>query len=90
MSIPGAVADIRISYEAVWPLLRTVTVAVPVAPPSTIKELEKQADKVVCLYTPDYFQAIGQFYTDFNQTSDEEVIALLRQIKQKPEGMVTK
>ena len=69
---------------------KTVTVAVPVAPPSTIKELEKQADKVVCLYTPDYFQAIGQFYTDFNQTSDEEVIALLRQSKQKPEGMVTK
>lgn len=62
---------------------RTVTIAVPVGPPSTIKELEKQADRVVCPYTPEYFQAIGQFYTDFNQTTDEEVIQLLKQNKQK-------
>jgi putative phosphoribosyl transferase len=71
----------------------TVTVAVPVGPPSTIKELKKQADKVVCLYTPEYFSAIGQFYVDFTQTTDEEVIRLLRQSKQnnpvKPAGMVT-
>src|SRR5271169_3456045 len=39
---------------------RTVAVAVPVGPPSTIQELKKQADKVVCLYMPEYFQAIGQ------------------------------
>ena len=71
----------------------TVTVAVPVGPPSTIKELKKQADRVVCLYAPEYFQAIGQFYTDFNQTTDEEVIQLLKQSKQKsrekPVGIVT-
>jgi predicted phosphoribosyltransferase len=71
----------------------TVTVAVPVGPPSTIKELKKQADRVVCLYAPEYFQAIGQFYTDFNQTTDEEVIQLLKQSKQKsrekPAGIVT-
>ncbi len=41
----------------------SVTVAVPVGPPSTIEELEKIADRVVCLYTPEYFQAIGEFYT---------------------------
>ena len=57
---------------------KTVTVAVPVGPPSTIEELKKQADKVICLKTPEYFQAIGQFYLDFNQTSDEEVTELLR------------
>ncbi len=61
---------------------RTVIVAVPVAPPSTIEELNKQADRVVCLYTPEYFQAIGQFYVDFNQTTDEEVIELLLKNKQ--------
>jgi predicted phosphoribosyltransferase len=61
---------------------RTVTVAVPVGPPSTIKELKNQADKVVCPYTPEYFQAIGQFYVDFEQTTDEEVIQLLKQSKQ--------
>ena len=72
---------------------RTVTVAVPVGPPSTIEELKKRADRVVCLYTPEYFQAIGQFYIDFNQTTDEEVIELLKQNKQrsreKQAGMVT-
>ena len=62
---------------------KTVTVAVPVGPPSTIKELRRQADRVVCPYTPEYFQAIGQFYTDFNQTTDEEVIKLLKQNKQR-------
>ncbi len=70
---------------------KTVTIAVPVGPPSTIEELKKQADKVVCLYTPEYFQAIGQFYEDFNQTTDEEVIQLLRQSRQigKSAGMVS-
>jgi predicted phosphoribosyltransferase len=62
----------------------SITVAVPVGPPSTIEELEKMADRVVCLYTPEYFQAIGQFYSDFSQTQDEEVIKLMRESKQKP------
>ena len=72
---------------------RTVIVAVPVGPPSTIDELKKQADKVVCPYTPEYFQAIGQFYVDFEQTTDEEVIQLLKQSKKrnsdKVAGMVS-
>jgi predicted phosphoribosyltransferase len=72
---------------------KTVAVAVPVGPPSTIQELKKQADKVVCLYTPEYFQAIGQFYTDFEQITDEEVIQLLKESKhknpKKHEGVVT-
>ena len=59
----------------------SITVAVPVGPPSTIDELEKMADRVVCLYTPEFFQAIGEFYRDFNQTSDEEVIGLLLENK---------
>ncbi len=71
----------------------SVTVAVPVGPPSTIEELEKTADRVVCLYTPEYFQAIGEFYSDFSQTPDEEVIMLLKENKEKAAsnsaGMVT-
>ena len=70
----------------------SITVAVPVGPPSTIEELNKMADRVVCLYTPEFFQAIGEFYGDFSQTSDEEVIKLLGESKQKParksKGMV--
>ena len=56
----------------------SITVAVPVGPPSTIKELGRIANRVVCPYTPEFFQAIGQFYSDFSQTTDEEVIELLR------------
>jgi predicted phosphoribosyltransferase len=63
----------------------SITVAVPVGPPSTIDELEKMADRVVCLHTPESFQAIGEFYTDFSQTSDEEVIGLLRENKRNLE-----
>ncbi len=56
---------------------KSVTIAVPVGPPQTIQELTLLADRVVCLYMPDEFQAIGQFYDDFSQTEDQEVIRLL-------------
>ena len=62
---------------------KTIVVAIPVGPPSTIRELEKKADRVVCLHTPESFYAIGQFYEDFAQTTDEEVTRLLRLSKQK-------
>jgi len=61
----------------------SVTVAIPVGPPQTIEELEKLADRVVALYTPGFFQAIGQFYSDFSQTEDEEVNKLLHENRQK-------
>jgi predicted phosphoribosyltransferase len=57
---------------------KTIVVAVPVAPPSTVKELESLADRIVCLSTPEPFYAIGQFYKDFTQTKDEEVTRLMR------------
>jgi len=62
---------------------KTIVVAIPVGPPSTIEELKKLAEHVVCLNTPESFYAIGQFYEDFAQTADEEVISLLRLSKQK-------
>ena len=57
---------------------KTVTVAVPVGPSDTIRELKTLADQVICLLTPEPFYAIGQFYVDFSQTSDEEVTELLK------------
>jgi putative phosphoribosyl transferase len=54
-----------------------VVLAIPVAPPATVAELRAVADDVVCLRTPTRFLALGQFYDDFRQTSDEEVAALL-------------
>jgi putative phosphoribosyl transferase len=54
-----------------------VTVAVPVGPIDTIHELQREGDRVVCLSTPEPFYAIGEFYEDFEQTTDQEVIELL-------------
>jgi putative phosphoribosyl transferase len=61
---------------------KSVTVAVPVGPPHTIQELNRLSNRVVCLYMPEDFQAIGQFYEDFSQTSDDEVIRLLKLSKE--------
>jgi predicted phosphoribosyltransferase len=54
-----------------------VVVAVPVAPPDTAAIMADQVDAFVCLYTPLYFRAVGQWYEEFDQTSDEEVQDLL-------------
>ena len=51
--------------------------AIPVAPPDTVERLRSLVDDLVCLDTPPWFSAVGQFYRDFAQTEDEEVIALL-------------
>lgn len=51
--------------------------AVPVAPPETLKKLHGKADRIVCLSSPDNFYAVGQFYADFPQVTDDEVIACL-------------
>lgn len=52
--------------------------AVPVAPPDTVEKVRPLADEVLCLQTPEWFQAVGQFYRHFDQVEDEEVIALLK------------
>ena len=52
--------------------------AIPVSPPDTLTKVTELADEVVCLETPSFFQAVGQFYQHFPQVDDEEVIALLR------------
>ncbi|MDD5240328.1 MAG: phosphoribosyltransferase family protein [Sulfuricella sp.] len=52
--------------------------AVPVSPPDTLENIRQYADEVVCLETPEWFQAVGQFYMDFPQVEDEEVISILR------------
>ncbi len=54
-----------------------VVVAVPVGAPETCRALLGVADDVVCLLMPDYFDAVGLWYEDFGQTSDEEVRQLL-------------
>ncbi len=60
-----------------------IVVAVPVAPPDTVSALAKDANEVISLFTPEPFSAIGQWYEDFSQTSDEEVIEALRELSSR-------
>ncbi len=53
--------------------------AVPVGPEDTIRVLSQEADRVVCLYAPEVFWAVGAFYAIFDQTSDAEVVRLLQE-----------
>lgn len=55
-----------------------VILATPVAPPETIRELLVEADRIVCLSTPENFSAVGEFYVDFGQLEDSDVIDTLR------------
>src|SRR5437588_7588009 len=56
-----------------------IVVAVPVGPPDTCREFEDEADETICASAPEFFQAVGQYYEDFSQTSDEDVRELLSQ-----------
>jgi putative phosphoribosyl transferase len=58
---------------------RRLIAAVPVAPVVSLTALGELADEVVCLATPEPFVAVGIWYEDFTQTTDEEVVALLRE-----------
>src|SRR6266403_2295140 len=60
-----------------------IVVAVPVGPPDTCREFEDEADEVVCASEPEFFQAVGQYYEDFSQTSDDEVRDLLARAAQR-------
>jgi len=67
---------------------RRLIVAVPVAPAETVAELGEECDDVVCLETPEPFYAVGVHYARFAQTSDEEVVALLKAAQ--PEASIGK
>jgi putative phosphoribosyl transferase len=54
-----------------------IVLAAPVAPLDTAAQLRREADDVVCLLQPEVFHAIGLFYSDFHQLSDEEVMSAL-------------
>jgi predicted phosphoribosyltransferase len=58
---------------------RELLVAVPVASPDRVEEVRPWCDDVVCLLCPEEFWAIGQFYADFTQVEDGQVLQLLRE-----------
>jgi putative phosphoribosyl transferase len=58
--------------------------AVPVGAPDSCADLRNEADEVVCASTPNPFYAVGQFYRDFSQTTDDEVRELMMQAEPTP------
>jgi len=54
-----------------------VVLAVPVGPPDTIERLASEADEVIAVETPPHFGAVGQFYDDFTQVTDDEAVEYL-------------
>jgi putative phosphoribosyl transferase len=58
---------------------REIVVALPVASRDAIAKLSAEADDVVCIHAPSSFMAVGEWYADFQQTTDAEVSALLAQ-----------
>lgn len=60
---------------------KKIVIAVPVAPSDSIAKLEKIADEVICLTTPEDFMGVGQFYSDFSQISDEQAISILEKAR---------
>ena len=58
---------------------RMLIMAVPVAPKGIFENFRDEADQIVCLATPEPFDAVGYFYRDFKPTTDGEVIQLMRE-----------
>jgi predicted phosphoribosyltransferase len=66
-----------------------LVLAVPVAPSESIVEMREEADEVICLEDHEFFGAIGYYYGDFRQISDEEVIEILERFLPKPKERET-
>lgn len=77
-------ASMRAAARALCPRAREVIVAVPVAAKEPSEELRSEVDQVVCATTPQPFFAVGMFYRDFEQTTDEEVRTLLSLARREP------
>jgi predicted phosphoribosyltransferase len=72
-------STMRAAARALKPRAKQVVVAVPVAADSTCSEFRHEVDQIVCAYTPVPFYAVGMFYRNFEQTTDDEVRTLLEQ-----------
>lgn len=72
LTMEVAIKEVRRAFP------KKIMLAVPVAPPETIKNLKSQVDEIIVLKIEPMFFAVGQFYKDFPQVSDQEVINFLR------------
>jgi predicted phosphoribosyltransferase len=70
-------ATMLAAVRALRPRVRRIIVAVPVAAESTCRQLQPEVDQIICATTPQPFFAVGSFYRNFEQTTDEEVRTIL-------------
>ena len=70
-SMLAAIASVRAGKP------RRIVVAIGVASPETLERIRSEADEVVCLYSPEEFYAVGQFFEDFSEVTDEMVVVAL-------------
>ena len=73
-------ASMRVAIKSVRDAgAKKIVLAVPVAAPDSLNKIAREVDEVVCLSSPVFFEAVGSFYQEFDQTTDEEVVHLLSQ-----------
>lgn len=60
---------------------KKIILAIPVGPRETIEEFKELVDEVICLYIPDDFYAVGSYYLDFKQVTDEEVFRIIKELR---------
>jgi predicted phosphoribosyltransferase len=78
-------ATMRATVRAIRPQKASqIVVAVPTAARSSVRELGREADGVIALVAPVEFQAVGEWYEDFGQTTDKEVIEILARSARSP------
>lgn len=70
-------STMKAAVRTLRPVAARLVVAVPVGSREAYEELRREADEVVCVETPERFQAVGEFYRNFDQTSDAEVGQML-------------
>jgi predicted phosphoribosyltransferase len=83
-------ATMRAAVEALRRLgPEKIIAAAPVAAPDTARSIQELADGMVTVHTPEFFEAVGAWYRDFSQTSDEEVRECLREAPETPGRVAT-
>jgi len=77
-------ATMKAAIRALRPVSRRLIVAVPVAAAATCQQIRQEADQLIALECPESFSAVGEFYRDFEPTTDDEVRALLAASQTRP------
>ncbi|RUM44510.1 MAG: phosphoribosyltransferase [Desulfurobacterium sp.] len=71
LTVKAAIASLRKEKP------KKIILAVPVMPADKVPEFQKLVDDLIVIHAPEFFNAVGQFYHDFSQTTDEEVIEIM-------------